>query len=79
MHNDDETTMDFVVDVLMQVFRLTQAESMKVMMKVHKEGQCEVAVYPSLDMARTKVRRATLAAQAEGFPLEFSIHPIVEE
>lgn len=79
MHNDDETTMDFVVDVLMSVFRLTQEESMKVMLKVHKEGQCDVATYPSLDMARTKVRRATLAAEAEGFPLKFSIYPVVEE
>ena len=43
MHNDDETTMDFVVDVLMQIFRLNYQQSMKVMLKVHKEGQCAVA------------------------------------
>ena len=64
MHNDDETTMDFV---------------MKVMLKVHKEGQCEVKIYRSLDMARTIVRRAKRAAEAEGFPLDFSIEPVVED
>ena len=63
MHNDDETTMDFVVNVLMQIFRLTHNESLKVM----------------LDMARTIVRRAKRAAEAEGFPLDFSIEPVVED
>ena len=48
MHNDDETTMDFVVNMLMQIFRLTHNESMKVMLKVHKEGQCEVKTYRSI-------------------------------
>lgn len=79
MHNDDETTMDFVVNVLMQIFRLTHNESMKVMLKVHKEGQCEVKIYRSLDMARTIVRRAKRATEAEGFPLDFSIEPVVED
>lgn len=79
MHNDDETTMDFVVDVLMQIFRLNYQQSMKVMLKVHKEGQCTVAKYRSLDMAQTKVRRAVQAAEEAGFPLKFSIEPVVEE
>ena len=79
MHNDDETTMDFVVDVLMQIFRLNYQQSMKVMLKVHKEGQCIVAKYRSLDMAQTKVRRAVQAAEEAGFPLKFSIEPVVEE
>lgn len=79
MHNDDETTMDFVVEVLMQIFRLTHNESLKVMLKVHKEGQSVVAKYPSLDMAQTKVRRAVQAAEEAGFPLKFSIEPVVEE
>jgi len=47
MHNDDQTTMDFVVEVLMQIFRLNYQQSMKVMLKVHKEGQCQVAKYRS--------------------------------
>lgn len=52
---------------------------MKVMLKVHKEGQCTVAKYRSLDMAQTKVRRAVQAAEEAGFPLKFSIEPVVEE
>ena len=79
MHNDDQTTMDVVVEVLMQIFRLNYQQSMKVMLKVHKEGQCQVAKYRSLDMAQTKVRRAMQAAEQEGFPLAFSIEPIVED
>lgn len=72
LHNDDFTTMEFVVKILLTVFRKTAVEAETLMMRVHKEGQAVAGTY-SLDIAQSKVQRATAMARMEGFPLRLSI------
>ena len=71
-HNDDFTTMEFVVKVLRQVFFLAEEEAFDVMMQVHHEGKAKVGSY-ILDIARSKAQTATRMARAEGFPLKITI------
>lgn len=70
--NDDFTTTDFVVSVLMVVFNKPQAEATALMLKVHHEGSAVVGSY-SFDMAMSKANRATAIARHEGFPLKITV------
>ena len=72
--NDDFTTMDFVVKVLMEVFFKTKAEAEAIMLSVHHKGKGRVGVY-SYDMAVSKVKRAMQMARDEGFPLRLTYTP----
>lgn len=71
-HDDPITTMEFVVAVLMKVFRLPQSRAIEVMHGVHTKGAAVVARYPKL-VAESRVSRARTLARADGFPLTFSI------
>ena len=73
-HNDDFTTMEFVTEVLRQVFIKPADEAVTLMMKVHREGQAIVGVY-SYDVAMTKASQATAKARQEGFPLKITCEP----
>lgn len=73
-HNDDFTTMEFVTDVLRQVFNKPADEAVALMMKVHREGQAVVGIY-SYDVAMTKASQATAMARQEGFPLNITCEP----
>ena len=72
MHNDDFTTMDFVVEILMEIFHKDAASANAIMMKVHKGGSARVGVYP-YDIAVTKVEAATTRARQEGFPFRMTV------
>ena len=72
MHNDDFTTMEFVVEVLRKVFNKDLNTSNKIMMDVHKIGRGIVGVYP-YDIAATKVAIALGMAKEEGFPFNITI------
>ncbi|WP_195999320.1 ATP-dependent Clp protease adaptor ClpS [Clostridium sp. 1001271B_151109_B4] len=72
MHNDDFTTMEFVVDILMTVFKKNINQANKIMMDVHKIGRGIVGVYP-YDIATTKVAIALGMAKEEGFPFNITI------
>ena len=74
LHNDDFTTMDFVVKVLKQVFFLTGEKAEALMMKVHKEGKAVVGLY-TYDIAASKARRVSNMAREEGSPLRVTIEP----
>ena len=74
MHNDDVTTMDFVVSVLMSVFFKPQHVAEELMMKVHTEGQAVVGVY-DYDIAISKTQKATELAKSNGFPLKITCSP----
>jgi ATP-dependent Clp protease adaptor protein ClpS len=68
LHNDDFTTMDFVVAVLIQYFGKVEADATRIMLEVHLKGVGVAGVYPR-DQAETKVSQVTASAEAEGFPL----------
>jgi len=74
-HNDDFTTMEFVTQVLMQVFGKPADEAVSLMMRVHRQGQATVGVY-SYDMAMTKQSQATQMARNEGYPLKITCEPV---
>ena len=67
MHNDDFTTMDFVVEVLTEIFRKSPQEAERIMLFVHQKGKAVVGTYP-YDMAVTRAEKAMARARAEGFP-----------
>lgn len=68
MHNDDFTTMDFVVFVLQSVFAKSFDESTAIMLKIHQEGAAIVGVYTK-EIAETKVEMAKELAVQQGHPL----------
>lgn len=72
MHNDDVTTMDFVVHVLISIFRKSEEDAEETMMRVHYEGSAVVGTY-SRDIAESKVEKATSLARLNGFPLKLTI------
>ncbi len=74
IHNDDFTTMNFVVKILMVVFFKSAEEAETLMMKVHRSDKALVGVY-SYDIAVSKVRKATQMARDEGFPLRLTYQP----
>jgi len=72
MLNDDFTTMDFVVKVLVEVFHKDPMTAEAVMMHVHKNGKAVVGTYP-YDIALTKMNTALAMAKAEGFPFRMTL------
>ena len=67
--NDDYTPMEFVVEVLMNIFGKSEAEAVHIMLKVHVEGSGLAGVYP-FEIAETKVEEVHDRARAEGHPLK---------
>lgn len=67
LHNDDYTTMEFVVFVLNHVFKRSPAESVTIMLKVHNEGVGVAGVYP-YEIAKEKADKAMNMARAREFP-----------
>ena len=66
--NDDYTTMDFVVKVIMEVFHLGAAAATRIMLDVHRRGRGVVGTY-TRDIATTKVSQVHAMARASEFPL----------
>lgn len=74
LHNDDITTMDFVVKVLRQVFFLPIEKATAFMLDVHQKGSAIVGTY-SFDIATSKAAKVVEMARNEGYPLEVTIEP----
>ena len=72
--NDDYTTMEFVVEILENVFNKSPAEAYRIMMAVHTQGQGLCGVYP-FDVAETKVVTVVELARSNGFPLRATMEP----
>lgn len=70
--NDDYTTMDFVVYVLMTIFDKPKVEATAIMLHVHKHGKGLAGIYPK-EIAETKAYQVESLARAKGFPLKCSI------
>ena len=73
--NDDYTTMDFVVEVLMVIFHKKVEDANKIMMDVHKKGKGIVGQYP-WDIAATKAEQVHAAARENEFPLRCMLEPV---
>ncbi len=68
LHNDDFTTMEFVVFVLRFVFNRDETEAISIMLQVHNEGVGVAGIYP-YEIAQTKSQKAINLAKAREYPL----------
>ncbi len=67
--NDDYTSMDFVVDILMTIFHKSYQEAERIMRDIHKKDKGLCGVY-SFEIAETKVMQVHKLAREQGFPLK---------
>lgn len=74
IYNDDFTTMEFVVKMLTTVFQKDIVEAETLMLEVHNKGKAVAGIY-TLDIAASKVNKATKMARDEGFPLRLTYEP----
>lgn len=74
LHNDDYTTMEFVVAVLRSIFNKPVSEAVRIMLNVHERGLGVAGVYPK-QVAETKVATVHNRAHDAGYPLRCSIEP----
>jgi ATP-dependent Clp protease adaptor protein ClpS len=72
LHNDDYTTMEFVIEILRRFFGKTEQEAMLVMLQVHHAGHGVAGVY-SHQIAETKSTQVQEHARSRGFPLKCSV------
>ena len=68
LHNDDFTTMDFVVFILQTIFNHGENDAVRLMLDVHRKGIGLAGVF-TFEVAEMKVDRVTSLAQANEFPL----------
>lgn len=71
-YNDNFTTMDFVVDILISIFNKSHENAEHLMRQVHEQGSCKVGTY-TYDIAVSRTNLAIQAARKNGFPLRVEI------
>ncbi len=74
-HNDDYTTMEFVVFVLESVFHKSKAESTKIMLEVHKKGSGIVGIYTK-EVATTNIYLVEKLAEENEYPFMATMEPV---
>lgn len=72
LHNDDFTTKEFVVHILVSIFSKTLDVATKLMWEVHRNGVGVAGIYP-LEIAETKVNVVSMTARENGFPLQLTL------
>jgi len=75
LHNDDYSTMDFVIEVLISIFHKPAADATRIMVDVHKKGMGICGVY-TYDIAATRVARVHQLAKKREFPLKCSLEEV---
>ena len=75
LHNDDYTTMDFVIAILTEVFRKTLQEATRIMLDVHENGTGKCGIYTA-EVAETKVAVVHAKARKAGYPLRCSMEEV---
>lgn len=68
LHNDDYTSMDFVVDILVGIFHKSHQQAEQIMLQIHEKGKAIVGVYTH-EIALTKVQQVKQKAKQHEFPL----------
>lgn len=68
LHNDDYTSMDFVVEVLMRIFHKSHEQAEKIMLLIHEKDRAICGVY-SFEIAQTKAQQVKQFAKQNEFPL----------
>ena len=73
-HNDDYTTMEFVVAVLRDVFHRSESDAVSIMLNIHRTGFGVAGVY-TYEIAETKVQTTEKLAREHEFPLRLTVEP----
>jgi ATP-dependent Clp protease adaptor protein ClpS len=68
LHNDDYTTMEFVVEILESIFNMPEDQAIQVMLNVHVRGVGVAGIY-TFEVAEMKVEKTIAAARDREFPL----------
>ena len=68
LHNDDYTSMDFVVEILMGIFHKTHVQAEQIMLQIHEKDKAVCGVY-SFEIAQTKAQQVKQQAKQNEFPL----------
>lgn len=68
LHNDDYTSMDFVIDILVEIFHKTLEEATQIMLQIHQENIGLCGVY-TFEIAQTKAQQVKTKAKQNEFPL----------
>lgn len=74
LHNDDYTTMEFVVMVLSSVFYRPEAEAVRIMLAIHQHGVGTAGVY-SYEVAEARIAKVARLAKEHEFPLRSTMEP----
>nr|CRH05431.1 ATP-dependent Clp protease adapter protein clpS [Candidatus Magnetococcus massalia] len=72
--NDDFTPMEFVVDILIELFRKNEQEATQIMLTIHHEGVGLCGIFPR-EIAETKVAQVHQTARSHGHPLKCRMEP----
>ncbi len=75
IHNDDVTPMDFVIAILMRIFKHPLIIAEAIMLEAHQHGLAHVTTLPRSE-AQRRVAQAHFAATLEGYPLHFTLEPV---
>lgn len=67
--NDDYTSMDFVIDILIRIFHKSHVDAQHIMIQVHEKQRGLCGTY-SYEIAETKVHQVSTLARENGFPLK---------
>jgi ATP-dependent Clp protease adaptor protein ClpS len=70
--NDDTTPMEFVISVLIEIFKHTHETASDIMLQVHESGSGVAGIY-SFEIAEAKAVEATNLARTNGFPLQIKL------
>ena len=74
IHNDDYTPQDFVVMILMEIFKKSRPSAVQIMLSVHNKGQGLAGVY-TREIAESKMNKVHTIAESYQHPLRCSIEP----
>ena len=75
LHNDDFTTMEFVVWVLESIYNMAEEQALRVMLNVHLRGTGVAGIY-TYEIAETKVEQTTALAREHEYPLLVTMEPV---
>lgn len=74
IHNDDHTPVEFVIVLLVNIFKYAQSNAVQLTLDVHNKGQAIAGIYP-LEIAEQKVVDSTRLSRSNGFPLVVTMEP----
>jgi len=72
--NDNQTSMEFVIESLMDYFDYSEESAVQITMDIHEEGSAVVAVLP-YEIAEQKGKEVTISARTQSYPLQIKLEP----